>query len=131
MPSAVRSRALASFLVSSTIVMTIGVASAARLPDGIYRCQLYSGSMLMHLGDIEIAGSSYRGPAYDGNYEATYEYELTDSGTINWSGPMGGFDSGGNRIVSSVLVGDADRPAFDVTIQLPSGNFSTVSCTPE
>ena len=44
---------------------------------------------------------------------------------------MGGFDSGGNTIVSTVPKRDGDRQAFDVTMQLESGNFSTVSCIPE
>jgi hypothetical protein len=109
----------------------VTTASAAQLPDGVYRCQMYAGNMMMHLGDIEILGTTYRGPAFDGAYEGSYEYELTDAGTINWGGPMGGFDSGGNTIVSSVLKRDGDRAAFDVTMQLESGNFSTVSCSPE
>jgi len=114
--------------VAATFVTT---ASAAQLPDGVYRCQMYAGNMMMHLGDIEIVGNTYRGPAFDGAYEGSYEYKLTDAGTINWGGPMGGFDSGGNTIVSSVLKRDGDRAAFDVTMQLESGNFSTVSCIPE
>ncbi len=104
---------------------------AASLPDGVYRCSMYSGSMLMHLGDIEISGDSYQGPAYDGDYEGAYDYEVTDGGTINWGGPMGGFDSGGNEVVSTVLKRNGDDIAFDVMIQLESGNFSTVSCARE
>ena len=127
-------------LKRSILVLSIGAAlaaafvttaSAAQLPDGVYRCQMYAGNMMMHLGDIEIAGNTYRGRAFDGAYEGSYDYELTEAGTINWGGPMGGFDSGGNTIVSSVLKRDGDREAFDVTMQLESGNFSTVSCTPE
>ena len=104
-------------------------AAAANLPDATYRCEMYSGSMLMHLGDIEISGGSYRGPANDGNYGDPYPYELTDAGTINWGGPMGGFDSDGNQIVSTVLKRNGDAAAFDVTLQLKSGNFSTISCS--
>ncbi len=117
-------------VVTGFLAMTFSSA-AASLPDGTYRCELYSGTMLMHLGDIAINGNTYQGPASDGNYEGTYEYELTDSGTINWGGPMGGFDSGGNRIVSTVLKRNGDDLAFDVMIQLQSGNFSTVSCSRE
>ena len=118
-------------IVLSVTPSAIVPANAADLPDGTYRCEMYSGGMTMHLGDIEIDGTSYRGPANDGNYEGTYEFELTDAGTINWGGPMGGFDSGGNTIVSSVLAGDNDRPGVDITMQLKSGNFSTVSCIPQ
>ena len=123
------SKRLAYWLV--VLSAGIGPASAANLPDGTYICQLYSGGMMMNLGSIEISGSTYRGPAYDGNYEGSYPFELTDAGTINWGGPMGGFDSGGNTIVSTVLVKDGNQQAFDVTMQLESGNFTTVSCIPE
>ena len=124
-----RPTSLALFLALASI--SVPLARAAELQDGTYRCEMYSGTMIMHLGDIEIEGTSYRGPANDGNYEDSYDFELTDAGTINWGGPMGGFDSGGNTIVSSVLTGDAERPGFDITIQLQSGNFSTVSCIPQ
>ncbi len=121
----------AALMTVLVAVASPSLAWAAALPDGIYRCQMYSGSMLMHLGDIEVSGNVYRGPAYDAKWEGDFGYELTKAGTINWGGPMGGFDSGGNTIVSTVATRDGDRPAFDVTIQLESGNFSTVSCIPE
>ena len=116
------------------LVLTAGLATpafAAALPDGVYRCQMYSGSMMMHLGDIAIAGNSYQGPAYDGQYEGSYTYERTKKGTINWGGPLGGFDLDGNTVVATVVTGSGDTIGFDVTIELESGNFSTVSCSPE
>lgn len=124
-------RLLPVSIIAASFIASSAPSVAATLPDGTYRCQMYSGSMMMHLGDIAIAGNSYQGPAWDGNYEGTHEYELTDAGTINWGGPMGGFDSGGNTIVSTVLTLDGNRQAFDITMQLESGNFSTVSCSPE
>jgi hypothetical protein len=114
---------------SFALVAGAMTASADNLLDATYRCEMYSGSTLMHLGDIEISGSTYRGPANDGNYGDAYDYELTDAGTINWGGPMGGFDSDGNTIVSTVLKQNGDRQAFDITMQLKSGNFMTVSCS--
>ena len=105
---------------------------AAALPDGTYTCNLYSGGMLMNLGSIEIAGNSYRGPAYDGNYEGQHPYELTDGGTVNWGGPMGGFEGDGQTIVATVQTdAGSGQTGFDITIQMPSGNFTTVSCVPE
>ena len=101
---------------------------AATLPDGAYRCEMYAGMTLMHLGDIAISGNTYRGPAHDLTSAEAHEYELTDAGTINWGGPMGGFDSGGNTIVSTTLKDNGGSTAFDITMQLESGNFSTVSC---
>jgi hypothetical protein len=107
-------------------------AEAAELPDGTYSCELYSGGMIMHLGEIEIAGNRYRGPAYDGAFEGSYDFEVTDAGTINWGGPLGGFDLDGQTVVSTVLTdAGGNRTGFDVTIQLESGNFSTVSCYPQ
>ena len=124
-------RPLAIALFLAAAVGSGTAARAAELPDGLYRCEMYSGTMLMHLGDIEIEGSSYRGPGSDGNYDGTHPLEVTDAGTIDWGGPMGGFSSGGNTIVSTVLTGDSARPGFDISIQLKSGNFSTVSCSPQ
>ena len=42
---------------------------------------------------------------------------------------MGGFDSDGNKNVSTVLKRDGDAAAFDIALQLKSGNFSTISCS--
>jgi hypothetical protein len=107
-------------------------AFADALPDGTYICNLYSGGTLMNLGSIRISGERYEGPAYDGNYEGQYGYELTDAGTINWGGPRGGFEGDGQKIVSSVVTDAGDGNAgFDITIEMPSGNFTTVSCGPE
>ncbi len=114
------------------ICLTLGAtlsAAGATLPDATYRCEMYSGNMLMHLGDIEVVGNTYRGPASDGDYGPAYKYKLTDAGTISWGGPMGGFDSGGNTIVSSVVKSGGDNLAFDIMMQLQSGNFSTLSCS--
>ena len=109
--------------------LTVNSGHAAELPDGVYRCEMYSGSMLMHFGDIVISAGTYQGPAHGPDYGASHDYELTEAGTINWGGPMGGFDSGGNKIVSTILKRNGERAAFDVMIQLESGNFSTVSCS--
>jgi hypothetical protein len=114
---------------ASLAIISISLpAHAATLADGTYRCELYSGTMIMHLGVIEISGDSYQGPAFDGNYEGVYPFEVTASNTINWGGPMGGFDTGGNKVVSTVLTRNGSDIAFDVMVQLESGNFSTISC---
>lgn len=127
MPSSLRRLA---FFALTLAVLPLA-ARAASLPDGTYVCQLYSGGMTMNLGSIEISGNSYRGPAYDGNYEGSYPLQVTDAGTINWGGPLGGFEGEGQKVVSSVLTKDGNNTALDVTIQMPSGNFTTVSCIPE
>ena len=123
-------RLIPKAIILSALLPTLATAAhSSELPDGVYRCEMYSGSMMMHLGDIVIAGSTYQGPANGPDYGSAYEYELTNSGTINWGGPMGGFDSDGNTIVSTVLKKNGDQVAFDVMMQLNSGNFSTVSCS--
>lgn len=87
-------------------------AAAPLLADGIYYCSISN----MHLGDIEIAGNSYRGPAFDKNWEGTYTFEETSEGTINWHGPLGGISAAG-KIVSTVLKNaGGNRVGFDVMI---------------
>lgn len=111
-------------ILSAALAATPAVA--AELDDGTYQCTL--GPAMM--GGIEIVGNTYKGPAYDGKYEGTYTFEVTDGGTINWNGPLGGLDSGGNKVVSTVLTDTGGgKTGFDFTIQLPSGNFSTVNCS--
>lgn len=103
-----------------------GAAGAAVLKDGVYQCTLGSA----FLGDIELAGANYRGPAFDGNYEGSFPFSVSDKGTIDWKGPLGGLDSGGNTVVATVVTDTGGgRTGFDFTIQLPSGNFSTVNCS--
>jgi hypothetical protein len=122
---------IARLTIVALAVLISSPALAAALPDDTHSCNLYSGGMLMNLGSIEITGNSYRGPAYDGNYEGQYSYELTDGGTVNWGGPMGGFEGDGQKIVATVVTdAGSGQTGFDITIQMPSGNFTTVSCVP-
>lgn len=103
-------------------------ASAVELPDGNYECWLSN----MMLGVIQIEGDTYRGPAFDGNYEGDHTFELTDAGTINWGGPLGGMSTGGNTVTSTVLKdAGGGRVGFDVQIQNARGNFQTISCSPQ
>lgn len=101
--------------------------SAPKLVDGIYTCTISD----MNLGEIEIIGAKYRGPAYDQHWEGTYPFEETPEGTLNWGGPLGGISEAGT-VVSTVLT-DAgkNRFGFDITIQNKGGNFQTVSCYPQ
>jgi len=106
----------------------VGPAASAELPDGRYSCWISS----MMLGQIEIEGGVYRGPAFDGKYEGDYPFELTEAGTINWGGPLGGMSSDGNTVVSTVLKDAGDgKIGFDITIQNSRGNFQTISCAPD
>jgi hypothetical protein len=106
---------------------TATAAADGQLPDGLYRCTISN----MHLGDMEIAGSSFRGPAHDGKWKETYRFELAPNGVIDWGGPLGGISAAGT-IVSSVLKSAGKgRVGYDITIRNARGNFQTVSCAPK
>ena len=116
-------------LTAMALAALAAPALGAELADGTYRCTL---GINAHMGDMEISGNSFRGPAYDGDYGDAYPLEVTQAGTINWGGPLGGLSSGGNTVVATVLRdAGGGRVGYDITIQLESGNFSTVSCSPE
>lgn len=102
-------------------------AAAVELADGVYGCTLSE----FYMGDILIEDGLFRGPAFDGNFEEAYPIEVTDAGTINWGGPLGGLSSDGNTVVSTVLKNALDsKIGFDITIQNWRGNFQTISCSP-
>ena len=83
--------------------MAAAPASAKSIDEGTYTCMYYIGDTLLSMGDIEITGDSYRGPAYDGKYGPSYDYELTDDGYIVWRGPLGGLTSDGNQVGTSTF----------------------------
>jgi hypothetical protein len=102
-------------------------SAAPRLADGTYRCTISN----MHLGDMEIMGGEYRGPAYDQEWGNTYSFEETAKGTLNWGGPLGGISAAG-KVVSTVLKdAGGGTIGYDIMIQNERGNFQTVSCSPE
>ncbi|HEX2258087.1 MAG TPA: hypothetical protein VHG92_15570 [Afifellaceae bacterium] len=114
----------AAFMVSA------GTAGAGTLPDGEYDCSMSSGGMLMGLGTVEIAGSTFRGPAYDGQYGPAAPYDVGPEGVILWGGPFGGFDTEGHKVVSTVVVAEntSGRPFFRVTVETPRGTFQQFDC---
>jgi hypothetical protein len=87
--------------------------------------------MVYFMGDIELRDGFYRGPAFDGQFGDWYPMDTTPEGTINWRGPLGGFESDYSRVVSTAIKSDGGNPAFDVILQLQSGNFMGVSCVPK
>jgi len=114
-------------VVFFAILTSAGHAAAASLEDGSFTC--YLGSMV--LSQIELDAGMFRGPAFDGNFEGDYTFEVTGAGTIDWGGPLGGLSSDGNTVVSTVLKKAGDRIGFDITIQNARGNFQTISCYPD
>lgn len=108
-------------LAASLLVALPSIAKAATLENGTYRCIIDAFSM--HLGDIEIDGSTYRGPAYDGAYEGDYRFSLSPEGAITWNGPLGGISASGTIVSSTV-----NDLGFDIIFKNDSGSFQTVSC---
>lgn len=109
------------------MVLHIGSASAVELEDGLYNCTIGS----FFLGQIRIENNMFSGPAFDQKFGESYPFEVTDAGTINWGGPLGGITADGNTVVSTVLGKAGDQIGFDITIQNSRGNFQTISCSPE
>jgi hypothetical protein len=111
-----------SSIFAALVLLSVpATAKAETLRDETYRCSI--GGLNIHLGDIEIDGNTYRGPAYDGNYDGDYSFSLSPDGAITWNGPLGGISEAG-AIVSTTLVKDG----FDIIIQNDGGNFQSISC---
>ena len=106
-----------------------GVIENKRLPDGIYECSMYTGSLVI-MGNIRIAGMTFQGPAYDNKFEGgPYPYQMSGK-VVLWKGPMGGLSSGGNRVAATVITNnDPAKAAFDVTVMSAPGNAHTVNCS--
>ena len=105
--------------------------AAQTLPNGVYYCGKSTGGMVFFMGEIELQDGFYRGPAFDGQFGDWYPVEMTPEGTLNWRGPLGGFESDTSRVVSTQIKSDGGRPAFDVLLQMASGNFMSISCVPK
>jgi hypothetical protein len=113
--------------VSTTLALLAGPALSDGLVDGYFSCSIGS----FNLGEIAIANGQFAGPVHDRAFENWYPVTV-DGPTIIWGGPLGGISSSG-QIVSTVLGRDHDdRVGFDITIQnTSSGNFQTITCSPE
>lgn len=106
-----------------------GIAEG-KLPDGTYHCEVYLLGMFLNLGDISIKGNVYSGPAYTGQPQQGYNYELNTNGEITWLGPLGGFTSGGNSISLTQVTADTpDDASFDIIMRQPHGAFTAATCT--
>jgi hypothetical protein len=98
-----------------------------KLPDGTYVCM-----MEQYLaGDIEVAGNTYKGPAFDGRYEGTYDFEVDDFDNIHWGGPVGGYTEPGYTLIAPRVVSrdDDDNPGIEMSVkQDPSQFIHFVQC---
>ena len=108
-----------------------GTFATEMIPNGTYYCGKSTGGMVFFMGEIELRDGFYRGPAYDGQFGDWYPMETTTEGTINWRGPLGGFESDISRVASTAIKSDGGNPSFDVILQMASGNFMGISCVPK
>jgi hypothetical protein len=112
-------------LASATVAAA--TANAAQLQDGEYVCSL---NPRMQLGSIWIKGSSYVGPGRDRG-AASHRFEVTASGTINWSAPMGGMDTDGNHVIGTVIKdAGGGKTGFDIQFTTQAGRPQIASCNP-
>ena len=99
------------------------------LPDGTYTCVM--GQYIQ--GDIEIIGNTYKGPAYDRQYDGTYTFEVSEEGVITWHGPVGAYTQEGIQLIASTVV---DMGGGELGIQFSirlegSDNIHWVQCLRE
>lgn len=104
--------------------------AAISLPDGTYDCTM-DGYIS---GSFEIVGSTYKGPAFDGNYEGTYDMVVDpDTGNITFKGPVGGYTEPGFQLIGGMVV-DIDghgTPGIQLEVrQDGSENIHFVQCGP-
>ncbi len=98
-------RRVLSFLTAAALAASLGIAGqnalaqANALPAGTYSCVMLIGTQLVDFGELQIDGTSYRGPALGGDYtDGWYNYQLDAAGAVFWDGPVGPFTSDGNSI---------------------------------
>lgn len=125
--------ALRTILIFLLLLSAVGGARAdfsdGRLPDGIYRCEVYLLGQFIILGDITIKGNVYSGPVTFGTSGA-YNYQMNANGEISWLGPLGGYSSGGNSIsMTQATLDDPSGPSFDIIMKQQDGAFTASTCT--
>jgi hypothetical protein len=94
--------ALAIAAVAAILTATPALADP-RLPDGTYQCMMEQ----YGAGGIEIVGDTYKGPAFDGKYTGTYDFEIDSHDNIHWGGPVGGYTDPGYTLIASRIVSDS------------------------
>lgn len=105
-------------------------ATGKTLPNGLYTCQIWSGSMLMTLGKVEIKGATYRGPAHtlSGPYKPL---KIDGAGQMTWTPNFSQLASTGAVITGSRISGTAAAPAFTVEYKTGRGYNESMDCTRE
>jgi hypothetical protein len=101
--------------------------AAGTLPDGTYDCML--GDYIA--GSMEIDGNMYKGPAFDGEYDGAYPFDVDDRGGIAFHGPVGGYTDPGYQLVGALAVDEGDHVSIELHVrQDGSDNVHFVLCSP-
>ncbi|MEO7053687.1 MAG: hypothetical protein ABI191_01825 [Rhizomicrobium sp.] len=105
-------------------------ATGKSLPAGMYACQIWSGSMLMTLGKVEIKGATYRGPS--NTPTGPFKPLVIDAaGMMSWSPNFSQLASTGAVITRSRISGTPAQPAFTVEYTTGRGYRESMDCTKE
>lgn len=110
-----------------TLLATPALAAGA-IPDGTYQCMMDG---LMN-GEMVIAGDTYMGPNYDGQYDGKFEFAVS-ANNITWNGPIGIYSDPGMEHIGSMVVKEDDGdPAIEIHVKLKdSDNVHVAVCTIE
>ena len=89
-------------VVSVTALLALFASPAlasGQLPDGTYQCMMDE-----HLqGEMIIAGNTYQGPAYDGQYDGTFPFTIVDN-NIDLQGTKGIYEDPTIQFIGALLV---------------------------
>ena len=119
-------------LVVAALALTILATPAfagGDLPDGKYQCVMDD---TLPNGEMVIAGDTYQGPNYDGQYEGSYPFAVDDSDNIAWNGPLGIYSDGFDLIGSSIVTDSNNQPAIEIHLRESGSDvIHTVFCNIE
>ena len=102
--------------------------ASGQLPDGTYQC-----TMDEHLqGEMIIAGKTYQGPAYDGQYDGTFPFTIVDN-NIDLQGTKGIYEDPTIQFIGALLVDDGKgHPAIEYHVKLQGSDTVHIgACTLE
>lgn len=113
-------------LAAVLAALALPAYAAGELPDGTYDCMM--GEYIA--GSMEIDGNMYKGPAFDGNYEGAYPFQIGANHGLFLKGPVGGYTDPGYQLVGALVVEDGNQPAIELHVkQDGSDNIHFVLCT--
>lgn len=115
-------------LAALVAVLASPALAGGQLPDGTYDCMLDNGYLA---GSMEIAGNSYKGPAFDGKYDGAYPFETGPGGGLFLKGPVGGYTDPGFQFIGALIAQEGDHLSIELHVkQDGSDNIHSVLCSP-